>query len=373
MSSAPKPSLHQVVEAILPGDATSDHVYLLRRWLREMGFNSDIYTDLEASAGQKGVLPFSMSALAREPLVIFHHTMGSNMLDELNKAGIPLLLIYHNITPPEFFSRLDIMVAQQLLRGRRQLQEVRSATRLALSDSPYSERELVEFGFEPTGVLPIVLDESQYDLPLQKELFAKCRAEGPLLLFVGRVAPNKRQEDLLALLYHYRRVRPEARLVLVGGHGETDYLNWLLRFADRLGIQDAITFTGHVSQQEMVTFYRAADLFISMSEHEGFGKPLIESMYLDLPVLAYAATAVPTTMGGAGVLFGRKDYEALAEVVDLIIYDTTLREQLIAGQRDRVKAFLEPQVRGQWRDYLEAMGLLAQAQAIPGSFEVSLG
>ena len=174
---------------------------------------------------------------------------------------------------------------------------------------------------------------------------------------MGRITPNKRQEDLVKLLFYYRRLQPEARLVLVG-QPEEKYLIWLKRLVDRLGLTEAVTFTGRVSQQEMVTYYRAADVFISMSEHEGFGKPLIESMYFDLPVLAYASTAVPSTLGGAGVLFKRKDYEALAELLDLIIYDEDLRTNLIAGQKERVGAFLEPQVRAQWLAYLESLGLL---------------
>jgi glycosyltransferase involved in cell wall biosynthesis len=362
--TAGRKRLHQAVEGLLPGDATSAHVLLLQRWLRELGFESDIYFALNTSGETEGVKPFVLSALAGEDLVIFHHTMGSEILAQLSEARVPLVLIYHNITPPQFFGGLDIMVVRQLMRGRTQMQQLPAQTRLALSDSPYSELELQELGFRPTGVLPIVLDQSHYEIPVDEALYAECKKGGPLLLFVGRITPNKRQEDLVELLFYYRRVQPEARLVLVG-HPEEKYLIWLKRLVDRLGLSDAVMFTGRVSQQEMVTYYRAADVFVSMSEHEGFGKPLIESMYFDLPVLAYASTAVPSTLGGAGVLFKRKDYEALAELLDLMIYDDKLRSSLIAGQRARVRAFLEPQVREQWLAYLETLGLLTNDQ--PGA------
>jgi glycosyltransferase involved in cell wall biosynthesis len=108
----------------------------------------------------------------------------------------------------------------------------------------------------------------------------------------------------------------------------------------------------------MVTFFRMADLYVSMCEHEGFGKPLIESMYLGLPVLAYAAAAVPSTMGGAGVLFHDKDYESLAEMVDLLVEDLHLRQRIISGQNERVRTFLEPTVRKLWANYLKKLGLL---------------
>lgn len=363
MSAEKPPRLHQVVEAVLPGDATSDHVRLLQGWLTEFGVHSDVYSAQVKDGHAAHVKPFAARALAGEPLVIFHHTMGSDVLDQLAATGVPLLLIYHNITPPQFFSSVDPDLARQLQRGRQQLEMIRPLTRLALSDSAYSERELRELGFQHTGVLPIVLDESRYQLPPDEALLQQCRSGGPLLLFVGRLAPNKRQEDLLKLLHAYRRLRPDARLVLVGGQAERAYVAWLKDFAARLGLAEAVTFSGHVTQQEMLTYYRGADLFISMSEHEGFGKPLIESMYLDLPVLAYAAAAVPDTLGGAGVLFNHKNYEALAELVDMLVHDQKLRRQLLAGQRRRLQVFLAPQVRAQWREYLVGLGVLPAAIA----------
>ena len=353
-----KKVLHQVVEAALSGDATSDQVFLIRRWLREMGFTSEIYSRHYGTEMEGEVRRFSAATLAREENLIFHHTIGSPALDQINAHQIPLILIYHNITPPEFFMATDPTLTRQLERGREQLEQIRPITRLALADSRYSEEELMGLGFQDTGVLPITLDEANYDYPLDSRLEAECRRHGPMILFVGRLAPNKRQEDLIKLLYFYRRFEADARLVLVGGGQSCEYALWLRRFAKILGLADAVVFAGHVTQQEMVTYFRVADLYVSMSEHEGFGKPLIESMYLGLPVLAYAAAAVPFTLGGAGVLFHDKDYEALAEAVDLLMQDRLLRQRIVAGENERVKTFLEPHVRGLWTTYLENLSLL---------------
>jgi glycosyltransferase involved in cell wall biosynthesis len=353
-----KKVLHQVVETITRGDATSDHAFLIRGWLRDLGFESEIYTANFQEGFEGDVRRFSAGVLKSEELLVAHHTIGSAMLDELIAEGVPLLLIYHNITPHEFFAVSDPALARQLERGREQLQQLRPLTRLALGASPYSELELQEQGFANTGVLPIVLNERDYDLPVDEALYDRLKQEGPLLLFVGRVVPNKRQEDLVKLLYFLRRFEPSARLALVGGASERPYLNWLNRLAGRLGLSEAVTIAGHVSQQEMITTYRAADLFVSMSEHEGFGKPLIESMYFDVPVLAYGVTAVPSTLGDAGILFARKDYEALAELCGLLLSDQDLRAQIIQRQRGRVAMFLEPQVREQWTTYLQQLGLL---------------
>ena len=195
-------------------------------------------------------------------------------------------------------------------------------------------------------MLPIVLDPDQYNLPDNPALVRRLQAHGgPILLFVGRLAPNKRQEDLLKLLYCYRRLRAGAHLLLVGDRWDMGYDGWVERLALDLQLDDAVTITGKVSQQDMVTCYRHADLYVSMSEHEGFGKPLVESMLLDLPVLAYAATSVPYTLGPAGVKFYEKDFERLAELVDILVDDHSLRERFIAAQRRHVQQFLEPHVR----------------------------
>jgi glycosyltransferase involved in cell wall biosynthesis len=347
--------LHQVTHSILTGDAVSDHVFLIRRWLRELGYDSDIYAYEWDDNLENEVTKFDVNRMMNGQAVIFHHAMGSHVLQDMYEANIPLILIYHNITPPQFFGGVNIHLTENIFVGRQQLEHIRSTTKLALSDSPYSETELVELGFEPTGVLPIALNPSQYDMAVDEKLLSDIRAKGPMLLFVGRLAPNKRQEDLVKLLYFYKRIEPRAHLVLVGSLQTEQYFSWLKAFIEQLDLSDSVTFTGHVSQQEMITYFKAADIYVSMSEHEGFGKPLIESMYLGLPVMAYASTAVPSTMGNAGVQFRRKDYEALAEMADMIVQEEGLRRRLIAKQKERVQAFLEPNVKWQLKSYLETL------------------
>jgi glycosyltransferase involved in cell wall biosynthesis len=350
--------LHQFLVDVSSGDATSDHAFLIRGWLRELGFESEIFSpvfDEELASEVRQFTPNSFSS--RDP-VIYHHTIGSDILNDLLKRRVPMILIYHNITPPEFFSSSDPVLANLLVKGREQLREIQPLVRLALGASDYSEQELKEFGFESTGVLPIVLNESAYDSPVDKQLQAKIQEGAPTLLFVGRVAPNKRQEDLVKLLFFVRQILPRARLMLVGSLKASEYVDWLQRFIDRHGLADAVTLAGHVTHQEMVTCYRSADIFVSMSEHEGFGKPLIESMYCGLPVLAYSAAAIPYTTGDAGVLFTRKEFEPLSEMVRMLYEDQDLRQRIIDTQMRRVQAFLEPTVKQQFAGYLAQLKLL---------------
>ncbi len=347
--------LHQFLVDVSTGDATSDHAFLIRNWLRELGFESDIYSPEYAEELSSEVRRFTPGALAGQDLVIYHHTIGSASLNHLTNRRIPLLLIYHNITPPKYFMSTDPVLARQLINGREQLREILPLTRLALGASGYSEEELRQIGYENTGVLPIVLNEAAYDIPPDIPLQSKMRNGRPTLLFVGRVAPNKRQEDLVKLLYYVRQILPRAHLILVGSLKAKGYVRWLQDFVDKNGLTDAVTFTGHVTQQEMVTYYKSADLFVSMSEHEGFGKPLIESMYLGLPVLAYSATAVPFTMGDAGVLFSRKEYEPLSEMVRILYENHDIRQRLINTQALHAHNFMESNVRKQFKAYLDQL------------------
>lgn len=353
-------ALHQFTEGAYFGDAVSDQVFVIQRWLRDLGFESEVYAERFQPELADRVRPArDYRPSAAEMCVIHHHAVGSDIAERLMALDVRQLLIYHNITPPQFFAFADPILAANLEKGRRQLEAMRPCTLLALGDSGYNARELIELGYESTGVLPIVLDETHLQAPLNEALAAECDAARPLVLFVGRFAPNKRQEDLLKLHHCLRRISPEARLVLVGNTDFADYVIWLRALAADLGLDDsAVRVTGHVSHQDMITYYRCADVYVSMSEHEGFGKPLIESMYCGLPVIAYASTAVPDTLGEAGILFHRKDYEGLAELIDRLTRDASLRRRVIARQMERVQSFLAPAVRRQWEAHLRSIDLL---------------
>ena len=346
--------LHQFLTGATAGDAITTQAMILCRWLRELGFRSNLYAQHIHESMQNDVQPlFNWRPARREFQAIYHHSIGSDVPAHLQEHGIRLVLVHHNVTPAHFFTHVDPAWAQRAHLGAQQLRDLRPHVDLALADSAFNELELRDAGYADTGVLPIVLDAAQYDLLDNPVLAAQLDAAGPTLLFVGRLAPNKKQEDLIKLLYCYRRFRPGAQLVLVGDRWDMGYDGWVERLAAELDLAEAVTLTGKVSQQEMVTYYRHADLYVSMSEHEGFGKPLVESMYLGLPILAYAAASVPYTLGEAGVKVHKKDFERLAELADILITDRELRERLIAAQRQRVQQFLEAQVRLKFHAFLD--------------------
>lgn len=349
-------ALHQFIIGATPGDAITDHARLLQRWLRVAGFEAEIYAESIHPALKGQIHPLERYRPARPgERVLLHHSIGSQLVENLLGKEVRFILIYHNITPPEFFEPFDPQLALQLRRGLGQLQRLRERTVLALADSAFNAATLRQLGYPRVEVLPIVLDPAAYGDSPNPDLLARYADGAPHLLFVGRLVPNKRQEDLIKLLYFYRRMNPTARLFLVGAPWVPSYAEWLREFAEDLGLEEAVVFAGHVSQQDLVTYYRLADVYVSMSEHEGFGKPLIESMYFDVPVVAYAAAGVPETLGGAGVLVSSKHYEAVAEFIEILRTDKQLRHRLLEGQRQRVRDFLEPVVHQRWWRVLASM------------------
>lgn len=342
--------LHQFLTGATAGDAITGQALLIQRWLREAGYESEIYAwhlhDSMASAAR----PMSTYRRTRgETRGIYHHSIGSDVPKFLVGRGLRLILIYHNVTPPEFFENSDPLRAHFARQGIDQLKMLQPLTELALADSHYNEQDLLRDGFTSTAVLPICLQAERYGGGLPKRPIGS----GPRLLFVGRLAPNKRQEDLVKLLFFLRRIHPQAHLTLVGDRWEMGYDRWVEQLAADLNVAEGLELTGKVSHEALLAHYRSADLYVSMSDHEGFGVPLIESMLLELPVVAYGSTAVPETMGDAGVVFHRKEFEPLAELIAMLYEDATLRRRIIGKQRARVEHFLEPQVRRQFFSYLE--------------------
>lgn len=348
-----QPMLHQFVTGAAVGDAITSQALQIQRWLQARGLQSELYAQHIDPSMKGRVRPLaSYRPQAHERLVILHHSLGSQVAPFLQQRPLQLLLIYHNVTPPQFFADASPMWMQLAELGQQQLYQLQPQTQMALADSAFNEQALRAAGYGRTAVLPIALDQTDYDFPPDPSLSKQAGMGYPILLFVGRLAPNKKQEDLVKLLYCVRRIHSQAQLVLVGDRWTVGYDRQVEQLAAELGMATAVRLTGKVSQAELVDYYRVADLYVSMSEHEGFGKPLIESMLLGLPVLAYASTSIPETMGGAGILFQQKAFEPLAELVDILLKDVAWQQRLRQGQQARAQTFLEPQVRALFYRYL---------------------
>jgi glycosyltransferase involved in cell wall biosynthesis len=266
--------------------------------------------------------------------------------------------LHHNVTPPEFFVDWDPELARICRLGREDLCTLREHVDLGLADSEFNRRELEQAGFVRTGVLPIYLDFERYrdtPNPVLRRLWNDGRTN---LLFVGRVAPNKRHDDLIRVAAYWKRsIGPALRLLLPGKlPSRGRWFDALQAFFYEHGFEpDEIVFLGHVEHDELLACYRAAHVFVSMSEHEGFGLPLVEAMLMDVPILAYRSTAVGDTLGDAGVQFEEKRLEHVAELAHALAGDERLRAAVIAGQRQRVQAFAPAAVEAALKRYVEEL------------------
>jgi glycosyltransferase involved in cell wall biosynthesis len=150
-------------------------------------------------------------------------------------------------------------------------------------------------------------------------------------------------------------VRPDSRLVLVGSaRGLGTYAEYLHELVEKLRLTDVL-FAGHVNAAQLAAYYASASVYLSMSEHEGFGVPLLESMFFGVPIVAYKATAVPETLGDAGVLITVKEHAATAELIGLLVEDQELRKRVIARQKARLAVFWPDRVGERLQELLGAL------------------
>jgi glycosyltransferase involved in cell wall biosynthesis len=280
--------------------------------------------------------------------------MGSEVIDQLIKIPARRVLVYHNITPPEFFSGINPHAAAFARLGLRQLSRIAPAFELAIGVSEFNRRALAEAGYAETTRVPILLDWEQFALSPNQAVLARWNGFRTVLLFVGRISPNKRQDDLVRMLAYYRRcIDPEAHLVLVGAfRDQPQFHARLVGLVERLGLAGAVWFAGSVDDASLLAYYRAASAFVSLSEHEGFGVPLLEAMRFRVPVIAYDAAAIGETLGAAGVLLRERDLAETAEAAALVGERAELREALVAAGERRVQDFDSDKVAQRTRQVL---------------------
>jgi glycosyltransferase involved in cell wall biosynthesis len=341
--------VHQWVPAAHRGDAIGDSARRVRGLLREMGHESDIFALTIDEDLTNDIRPFGDPAAKQGDVTIFHFALPSPMTGEFARLPRGRVLQYHNITPAHFFAPYDAGIFRLAALGRDDLRTLAGHTDRALADSEFNRQELAEMGFDNTGVFPIAIDPDRIARQPRRLALEKVLSDDRLnFLFVGRIAPNKKIEDIIRLAEQYKRyVDAEYRFIFVGKtDGVPRYYDTVRALIDEYRMPaDRFVFTGPVDEADLATYYRTARVYISMSEHEGFCVPLLEAMLADVPVMAYASTAVPDTLGGAGVQFAPKDMEFAAELLVALAYDETLRAQIIAGQRRRVAEFGDGRIR----------------------------
>lgn len=335
-------AVHQFIPTLAPRDAIGRHTLEIQATLRDAGLGSDIFAFEAKEHLRRRARPYRTFRGARRgerTAVLYHVAIGSPIATFLARRSEPLLVDYHNVTPPEFFDAWEPGVAHALAGGRHQLVELRDRCSGALADSDFNRAELVALGYETTAVLPILFDPATLEHAVDERVASRIESvhRGTDWLFVGRLAPNKSQHELIKAFCAYRRAfDSEARLRLVGASSSDRYESALRSFVHELGLEDAVEFAGSVSDGELGAHYATADVFVCVSEHEGFLVPLLEAMHYGVPIVAYARTAVPETLSGGGLALPRRDALTVATAVDHVMTRPEVRKALVASGRERL-------------------------------------
>ena len=315
-------SVHQVVAALSAGDAVGNEALAFQKSLLSRGYASEIYAGSlapEMATLGRPAIEYSNLPPSPDTISIFHFAIGSPVWGRVLARDEPLVLRYHNVTPPDFFLGFNDHLVDLCYHGARGLESFARRTALGLAVSEFNRLDLEHAGFPRTAVLPLAMNHAALDEPADPVVASQFKDGRKNLLFVGRLAPNKKIDHLIRAFCAYQRyLEPESRLLIVGeGRGFENYTRRLHELVSHLRV-DEVVFTGAVSQSELNAYYRLADAFLCLSEHEGYGAPLVEAMHFGVPVIAFNAGAVKETLQGGGILLSEKAPEVIAELLGLV-------------------------------------------------------
>jgi glycosyltransferase involved in cell wall biosynthesis len=333
-----RPDIHQFLPVLDERDAIGNEAKTIQRLLREAGYASEIFV-WRAGKGQKPYCRhYSRHRAYSAPgnVMIYHFSVCCPITAYFASAPDRKVIVYHNITPAHFFAGVSEEVYYITKKGRRELAQLANHVELALPVSDYNAAELRAAGYRRVETVPLVVNYDAFDTAPDPAVLRRYDDDWTNLLFVGRLSPNKKQEDVIRIFYYYKRINPRSRLFLVGpAHQVPRYGRILGELVHRLDLKDVV-ITGGVSHAALVAYYKVASAFVCMSEHEGFCVPLIEAMRFDLPVIAYDSSAVAETLDGTGVLVREKQHEEIAELIHCVVEDKELRADIVAKQRRRL-------------------------------------
>jgi glycosyltransferase involved in cell wall biosynthesis len=359
--------IHQLLPGFQHGDAISNHALALARLLRAWGHEAALFARYRGPKTADDCFPLDAFANTRPDVTLYHYSIGADeVTEQFLEAQGKRVLIYHNITPHTFFARYSTREFQVTRRGREALHALRDVVDMTLADSRFNCEELLAAGFRNPRVLPILVDFARFErvtpCPLTR---ARCADGWVNFLFVGRLAPNKCQHDVIRVFAHYNRhIERRSRLLLVGGApAGRGYFAELRRLVRKLGLEDHVVFAGHVPFAELAAYYQSAQVFLCLSEHEGFCVPVLEAFHQGVPVIAYEAAAVPHTLGGAGILVRSKDEALIAELAHVLVTDRGVRDAILQRQTQRVRDFDPARTAERFQAFLAEIGVSAPARS----------
>lgn len=348
----------QLLPTVSMGDAVSNDSIALRDILLKSNYETGIYAENIDSRLPKGLVKNykNLPTLKKEDVIIYHLSTGTDLNELIKTFKCRKIMIYHNITPPEFFCEYNHASYELCKKGLEQAQNLKDTFDYVLAVSEFNKQDLIRMGYKcKIDILPILIKFDDYAKKPSKLILKKCDDGYTNIIFVGRIAPNKKQEDVIRSFYYYNKYYNEkSRLILVGSYGGMEkYYVRLKNYCEELGVKNVV-FTGHIKFDEILAYYHVADMFLCMSEHEGFCVPLVESMYFDVPVIAYDSCAIGGTLAGSGVLLKEKNSLEVAAVMNYILTHEELKKQIVANEKERLNDFAHSVIETEFLAYLKS-------------------
>lgn len=352
----------QFLPTIAFGDAVGNDTIALKKALQEFGYETEIYAEVIDQRLPEGTAvqleEYQLPPVNKDDIAIYHMSTGSLLNYTFEYMNCHKVLVYHNVTPPSFFMPYSKDITKNAKAGVDGIKNLAGKVEFCFADSEFNKRDLISYGFTcPIVVRPILIPFEDYKKEPSSELINKYGNDGYTnLIFVGRVAPNKKHEDIIAgFAYYKKHFNDKARLFLVGAGGAFfKYEKRLEDYVKELGLEESVIFTGHLKFNEILAYYKIASAFLCMSEHEGFCVPLTEAMSFDVPVIAYASTAIPYTLNGSGVLIDDKDPVVVADAINRVVTNEAFRTEVINGQRERLKDFEYDKIKELFKKQLDS-------------------
>lgn len=337
-----------IIEQFLPafhyGDATSNSALAFHNFLLDSGVDSRLISMTSDKNVRDKIVLFKDYKEEASSLKILHFAIPSLLTDYFLKTKGKKVMIYHNITPSYFFTDYSDFLTGFTAAGRKHLEKLKDCFDLSIGVSIYNEAELKELGFRNTEVFPLIIDLKDYDKEHSRAFYNLIKDERKNILCVGRVAPNKKLEDAVKMLFFYKKyLSPSIRLIVAGNIDSVQKYFFAVRdLASRFYLtSEDIIFTGHIKFDEFLAVYKASDVYLSVSEHEGFCLPVIESFKMDVPVVAYNAGAISETVGEGGVILSDKEPDTTAGVLQYVIENKKIRQKLSSAAQNSLNFYEE--------------------------------
>lgn len=323
-------------------DAIGNFCYDLANVYEKAGYTVYLYAEGYDQNGPVKNYSLLFSETTNQDIIFYHHSIYDANIERFVALPGKKIAYFHGITPPEYLKKYQPITAEQCEKGLEQLQYLNRFDVLCVNSLSTANqmKQYITPRLMPQVIPPIVA--SREILQRIKKISQAPIPKKLTLLSVGRVVPHKKIEDIIQLFAVFTHSFPtvDIELMVIGTFPENDYQKEILVLMSQLNITDKVNFKGFVTDEELMNAYATAQCYVMMSEHEGYGVPLLEALKAEVPVLAYSKNSISEVLGDAGCQFVTKNFSQLANTLHQVLFDNTYRQKIISEQCEQLKKLI---------------------------------